>query len=123
MSNLKIFSTFALASLLAACGGGSSCNQAFGSLVNCSAKDANVAPEANAGPTQSVLTGATVTLDGSASHDANNDTLTYKWVLSAVPANSAAVLTAATSAKPTFVADVSGTYLATLQVNDGKVDS
>ena len=33
------------------------------------------------------------------------------------------MLTSATSAKPSFRADVSGTYVASLIVNDGKVDS
>jgi hypothetical protein len=68
---------------------------------------------------------AAVTLDGSASTDANNDVLTYKWKLSA-PSGSTAVLSTAapaTAAKPAFVANVLGTYVATLVVNDSKVDS
>ena len=124
MNLLKLLGAAALVSLLAACGGGGSgCNNAFGSLANCSTTAPNVAPVAQAGAGQSVLTGSVVTLDGSASSDANNDTLTYKWSLAAVPAGSAAVLSGATSAKPTFTADVSGTYVVSLQVNDGKVDS
>ena len=124
MKHLKLWGAAALLSLLAACGGGGGgCNNAFGSLVNCTPTVANVAPVAQAGAVQSVLTGSVVTLDGSASSDANNDTLTYKWVLVAVPAGSAATLTGATSAKPTFTADASGTYVASLQVNDGKLDS
>jgi PKD domain len=128
MKHLKLLGAAALLSLLAACGGGGGggCNNAFGSLANCSSNaggSANAAPVAHAGAGQSVLTGSVVTLDGSASSDANNDTLTYKWALVAVPAGSAAALSGGTSAKPTFTADVSGTYVASLQVNDGKVDS
>lgn len=123
MNYLKFLGAVVLVSLLAACGGGSGCNQAFGSLASCSSAVANVAPVAQAGAGQSVLTGSLVTLDGSASSDANNDTLTYKWLLLAVPAGSAAALTGGTSAKPTFTADVGGTYVASLVVNDGKVDS
>ena len=119
MKHLKLLGAAALLSLLAACGGGGSgCNNAFGSLANCSSTAPNVAPVALAGAGQSVLTGSVVTLDGSASSDVNNDTLTYKWTLVAVPAGSAATLTGATSAKPTFTADLSGTYVASLQVND-----
>lgn len=84
---------------------------------------ANAAPVANAGPNQNVLTNSAVTLDASASVDADGDTLTYKWTLKSRPAGSAAVLSSATDAKPTFTADVAGTYVATLIVNDGKVDS
>jgi len=86
------------------------------------ASAANVAPVANAGAIQSVVLG-TVTLDGSGSTDANNDTLTYKWVLLAKPIGSTAVLSSTTSAKPTFTADLVGVYVASLVVNDGKVDS
>jgi hypothetical protein len=126
MKHLKLLGAAALLSLLAACGGGGGCNNALGSLANCNSNSggaANVAPVARAGAAQSVLTGSVVTLDGSTSSDANNDTLTYKWALVAVPAGSAATLTLPTSAKPTFTADVSGTYVASLQVNDGKLDS
>lgn len=83
----------------------------------------NTAPVANPGPNQNVLTQTSVTLDASASIDANGDALTYKWAFKSRPSGSAAVLSSATDAKPTFTADVAGTYVATLIVNDGKVDS
>ena len=130
MKYLKLWGAAALLSVLAACGGGGGgggCNQALGSLANCSSNSgggtANVAPVARAGAAQSVLTGSVVTLDGSASSDVNNDAINYKWALVAAPAGSSATLTDATSAKPTFTADVSGTYVASLQVNDGKLES
>jgi len=91
--------------------------------TNVSATTANAAPIANAGTTQNVLTGTNVTLDGSASSDANGDPLTYSWTLSSKPASSTAALAGATSAKPVFTADVAGTYIATLTVNDGQVAS
>jgi hypothetical protein len=96
-----------------------------GFWVNASpvAATGNTAPVANAGVAQNVVAGSVVTLDGSASSDANGDTLTYAWILTSKPAGSSAVLTAATSAKPTFKADVAGTYFGTLTVNDGKVNS
>lgn len=86
----------------------------------------NAAPVANAGVSQNLLTGATVTLDGSASTDANLDTLTYKWTLVSKPSSSTATISTAspaTSQKPQFIADKSGVYVAVLVVNDGKIDS
>ncbi|MEI6735296.1 MAG: TIGR03790 family protein, partial [Comamonadaceae bacterium] len=91
--------------------------------VSVTATVVNVAPVANAGPAQSVAAGTLVTLDGSASSDANNDALTYSWSLTSKPAGSGAALLSPTSVRPTFTADVAGTYVASLTVNDGKVSS
>ena len=91
--------------------------------VSVTATVANAAPVANAGVNQNVVIASTVTLDGTASTDANNDSLSYKWVLQSKPATSSATLAAATSAKPNFKADVAGTYVATLVVSDGKANS
>ena len=83
----------------------------------------NATPVANAGAQQSVLAGAVVTADASASSDADNNPLTYTWAITSKPANSAATLTSATSPKPNFIADIAGDYVLSLVVNDGKVDS
>jgi mono/diheme cytochrome c family protein len=80
----------------------------------------NRAPVANAGAAKTVATGAAVALDGSASSDPDGDTLTFSWALQR-PATSAAALTGATTSKPGFVADVAGSYVATLTVSDGKM--
>jgi hypothetical protein len=98
------------------------------SVVTVSAEIENSAPVANAGPTQRVYlsllnNSVTVTLDGTGSTDANGDTLTYKWTLTTRPTGSAATLSSTTASKPTFNAEVAGIYVATLVVNDGKVDS
>ena len=84
---------------------------------------ANAPPVANAGGAQNVIAGTLVTLDGSASSDANNDPLTYVWTLTSKPAGSTAILSSSNSAKPTFVTDLAGNYVAGLVVNDGKVNS
>ena len=91
--------------------------------VSVTATTANAAPVANAGSNQNVTIGATVTLDGTTSSDANNESLTYKWTLQSKPSNSSAALSSLTSAKPTFKADLAGTYVATLVVSDGKANS
>jgi hypothetical protein len=81
----------------------------------------NTAPVADAGPDQTtnVLVGDVVILDGSGSSDADGDTLSYLWSFVSVPPGSAAVLTDSTSDMPSFTADVAGTYVAQLVVNDG----
>lgn len=91
--------------------------------VSITASTANAAPVANAGPAQYVFSGSVVKLDGSASSDANGDALTFSWDLMAKPANSSATLSSSTSVKPTFTADVTGSYVVRLNVNDGKVSS
>ena len=91
--------------------------------VTVTASSANVAPVANAGVAQNVVAGSIVALDGSASSDANSNPLTYAWALTSRPAGSSAALSSAISAKPAFTADVAGTYVASLTVNDGKVNS
>jgi hypothetical protein len=93
------------------------------SYITITAGAANVAPVANAGVAQTVARGATVTLDATGSTDANNDVLLYRWVLTYKPTGSTAVLSDSTASRPTFVANLAGVYVATLIVNDGRLDS
>jgi hypothetical protein len=125
-TTLRVSFVALLTSLLVACGGGGSagCSAVLGILPGsgCSTTP-NTAPVANAGVTQNVNVGSLVTLDGSGSRDINNQSLTYLWQMTAVPAGSLAALSSTTSAKPTFTADVAGTYIVSLVVNDGKANS
>jgi hypothetical protein len=59
-----------------------------------------------------------VSLDGTASSDPDNDTISYLWTLASKPVGSAALLTNDTSATASITPDVSGTYEMTLRVSD-----
>lgn len=87
------------------------------------AATANSAPMANAGSDQNVAINSLVVLDGTASSDADDDGLIYKWNINDLPENSEAQLDDGTAASPSFTADVAGSYSINLVVNDGIVDS
>jgi hypothetical protein len=95
---------------LSACGGGGDY-----------AAQANRAPVADAGPAQTVAIGSSIKLAGGGA-DADQDLLSYSWTLTK-PAGSGATLLNYHVATPTFFADLPGAYVATLVVNDGKLDS
>jgi hypothetical protein len=84
---------------------------------------ANTPPVANAGPDQTVALGTTVHLDGSQSSDVDGDALRFYWALTVTPVGSLATLSDPTAVQPTFVADLPGTYVGQLIVNDGQVNS
>lgn len=72
---------------------------------------------ANAGPDHIVAIGVPATLDGNESHGV--PPLTYGWELVSRPYASAATLTGADSATPSFTPDVQGTYVIQLTIFDG----
>ena len=55
--------------------------------------------------------------------DGDGDELTFQWLLTSLPAGSAATLSDPMSVNPTFFADVSGAYVAELIVTDAEFDS
>jgi hypothetical protein len=80
----------------------------------------NSRPVAEAGPDKTVGLGETIQLDGSGSHDADQDELIYQWVMTAKPEGSQADLDNPHSATPAFVADLAGDYVVVLVVTDGR---
>ena len=83
----------------------------------------NSKPVANAGPDQEALVGQLIHLNGSGSHDADGDPLTYFWSLTVIPQGSSADVVDPNSLTPSFIPDVAGTYVVQLIVNDGHLDS
>jgi chitinase len=83
---------------------------------------ANLPPLALIGPDQQSRVGDTVTLDASGSSDPSHRALIFAWTLQGPP-GSTATLTSATTARPSFAPDVTGTYRAQLTVSAGGLDS
>jgi RHS repeat-associated protein len=83
----------------------------------------NSQPIANAGPNQIINAPHTVQLDGTGSTDVDGNALTYKWGMLSKPTGSAAALSSSTFPRPTFYADIVGTYVLQLVVNDGTLNS
>ena len=90
--------------------------------VTISALQANLAPVANARGSRSVVAGTTVFLNGSLSSDQNVDPLSYQWPLTR-PLGSSSILAGTTTVSPSFAPNVAGSYVVTLVVSDGMINS
>lgn len=88
-------------------------------VAACGEEDVASLPVADAGFDQVVQIGQAVTLDGSASHDPQGAQLAYRWTLLAYPTNSAAELGAREQVVTGFVADTLGSYMFSLEVDNG----
>ncbi|MFC1524545.1 SUMF1/EgtB/PvdO family nonheme iron enzyme [Thermodesulfobacteriota bacterium] len=102
--------------VMSACGGGAGDEDGDD-------RDTNTNPVADAGPDRIVDIGSLVTLDGSGSRDADGNRLTYSWVFASKPPGSTATLTFSKIVNPSFTADLGGSYVLSLIVNDGRTNS
>jgi len=84
---------------------------------------ANTAPVAVVRPVQVAARGDTVLVDGTASSDADGDSLTFLWTMVSSPAGSSAELLPPDGVSPAFVADLVGGYQVSLVVRDGHTGS
>ena len=82
----------------------------------------NRPPIADAGPDQTGIAGNLVTFDGTGSNDLDGDPITFLWTLGK-PGTSLAQFNDPTAPTPDFTPDVEGTYIASLTVNDGDLNS
>ena len=78
----------------------------------------NRPPVADAGVDRTAPTHASVGLSGALSFDADGDPVTFQWTLAVKPANSAATLSGANTATPSFTPDKGGVYAVQLIVRD-----
>jgi hypothetical protein len=85
--------------------------------------DSNGVPMANAGPDQTVSATSSVQLNGGNSTDPDDDALNYTWQFSSRPSGSSAVLSSSFSPTPRFTADLAGSYVLSLVVDDGMLSS
>ena len=78
----------------------------------------NSVPIANAGLDQEASTCEQITLDGSASTDADGDPLSYVWSFNSIPDGSGSQILDSNTVSSRFVADVAGSYVVNLIVSD-----
>lgn len=83
----------------------------------------NTSPVAHAGTGGTVFIDDPVYLDGSGSYDPEGRALTYAWSVVTRPEGSQCVLADETTVNPSFIPDITGTYIVQLVVNDGLLDS
>ncbi|MCF0071877.1 PKD domain-containing protein [Dyadobacter sp. CY261] len=99
----------------------------FTLLLGSCKEDEDVKPSntltAKAGADQNVNAGSVVNLDGSASTDSEAKPFEFSWAFSKKPAGSTANLASATTAKPTFTADLAGEYEVELTVSNANGQS
>src|SRR5690349_1518800 len=81
------------------------------------------APIADAGPNQKAAPGTVVQLNGSNSSDPDGNVLNFAWSFLTKPAGSNAALSDVSASNPSFTADLPGTYILQLVLNDGHGNS
>ncbi len=121
--NRKTFTllSFIVSLILVGCGGGG--DDSGGDSTPPPPPATNTAPVASAGADQSIAKSATALLSAFNSVDSDGNTLSYRWSMTSTPSGSTAVLSSNSNLETSFVADLTGTYVVSLVVNDGTIDS
>ena len=83
----------------------------------------NIRPVANAGPDLSLSAGSLLSLDGSASFDADNDLLNYQWYFTTLPDGASPLIDNASSIMASYSSYIAGLYVGQLIVDDGTLAS
>jgi hypothetical protein len=83
----------------------------------------NTQPIANAGSDRMISANQSTQLDGMGSKDDDGDALSFSWTIISKPEGSLPYLTGQNTARPGFIADMSGRYAIQLIVFDGKIGS
>jgi hypothetical protein len=113
----RIIALLSIVMLFAGCGsGGGTSSIAPTAIIQANAQ---VIGESST-PTIQAALGSTINLDGSSSTSPGSTISSYAWTLTSKPDTSNVSLSADSSARITFVPDVTGTYVITLQVTDAK---
>jgi formylglycine-generating enzyme required for sulfatase activity len=89
----------------------------------CFASGDNNPPVAVPDAPETAPAGSDVQLDGQESFDPDDDDITFLWSIVSAPAGSAATLDDPTSPTPKLLGPIPGTYVLSLQVSDGDLDS
>jgi len=88
-----------------------------------SAGDGNNEPLADAGDDVEGFVDVVVRLDGGGSYDPDGDDLDYAWSVDSKPGGAAVTMSDKADVDPQFEADTPGTYILSLIVSDGALDS
>ncbi|HHJ35631.1 MAG TPA: hypothetical protein ENJ87_07685 [Gammaproteobacteria bacterium] len=104
------------AALIAGCGGGSG-DQTGATDPLTPIEENFISIEAVPGPITAVRVGEQVVINDTSSFAASTQALSYSWAFTHIPDGSNAVLQGATTASPSFIADVRGVYMLELQVS------
>lgn len=88
-----------------------------------SAGDGNNEPLADAGDDVDGYVDVVVRLDGGGSYDPDGDDVEYAWSVDSKPGGAAVTMSDKSDVDPQFEADTPGTYILSLVVNDGALDS
>ena len=108
---------------IAGCGGGGSGDPAGTTTPTDPFTENFIEIEAISGPIVAVRVGQVATLNDSRSFADSTQALSYSWSFSHKPAGSTTVLQGATTASPSFIADVRGVYMVQLVVSAEGVTS